>query len=165
MARFLGLLLLLAVVAYGLWPYYSLFRLNHALQASDAEALAPLVDLAAIQSHYKSRIGDSAGSFLPPRQEQPSDADQVIRWLADNLKQLGVAALDQAITLDWVRARLLAAGQRADAERGGVFGAIDFAFFESWDRFVVRFGELGRNPTFVILSLEGGAWRITDITH
>jgi hypothetical protein len=170
MARILGLLLLLAVVVYGLWPYYSLFRIHSALQEPSAEALAPHVDLAAIQTHYKTRIDRSVKGFLPPTASQDqTEADQVIGWLADNLKRLGNAALEQAITLDWVRASLLEASRRADAENrdaedGRFIGAVDFAFFESWDRFVVRFGEIGEHPTFVILRFEEGEWRITDIT-
>lgn len=193
MARFLGLLLLLAVVLYGIWPYYSILRINSALADSDAQALAPIVDLAAIQSHYKARIGSSVDGLLPQSSGQqangPSDSakdehsraqtglqldtDKVLGWLSVNLKQLGDAALDQAITLDWVRSTLLAASRRTEGqpppqsgtETGTSFiGAVDFAFFESWDRFVIRLGQLGQNPTFVILTLDGTQWRVTDIT-
>ncbi len=193
MARFLGLLLLLAIVLYGIWPYYSILRINSALADAEAQALAPLVDLAAIQSHYKARIGSSVDGLLPNDSRYQTsgqsdrqgasdsqvqtglqlDADKVIGWLSDHLKQLGDAALDQAITLDWVRSTLLAASRRADgqpAPEGGAqagtsfIGAVDFAFFESWDRFVIRLGRLGQSPTFVILTLDGTQWRISDIS-
>lgn|GEM_PF-241502 len=187
MARFLGLSILLAIVLYGIWPYYGILRINNALEASDAQALAPVVDLAAIQAHYKARVGGSVDSLLPQGQmdqaesgsanrssgDQASsqnpprlDADKVIGWLASGIKQLGDAALDQAISLDWVRGTLLAASQRASGQTSTNFiGAIDFAFFESWDRFVIRLGKLGADPTFVILTLAGSEWRVTDITH
>ncbi|WP_462322072.1 DUF2939 domain-containing protein [Halochromatium sp.] len=207
MARFLGLLLLLGVVLYGIWPYYSILQINRALQDPEAEALAPLVDLAAIQSHYKKRVEGTVEGLLPrgsghqpdgPHDRQGGaaserhaqtglqlDADQVLDWLSDNLKTLGSAALDQAITLDWARETLLAASQRAAGQRhrqagaqGGAqtssqtgtrtgtsfIEAVDFAFFESWDRFVIRLGRLGQRPTFVILTLDGTQWRVTDIT-
>ncbi|MBK5941923.1 DUF2939 domain-containing protein [Halochromatium roseum] len=195
MARFLGLSILLAVVLYGIWPYYSLFRINNALQSPDAQALAPVVDLVAIQRHFKARIESGVDSLLPLDQNrQPGssqsdrsagsqhgrqsnlqdalqlDADKVLGWLAGNLKQLGDAALDQAITLDWVRSTLLAAARRADSEAGPqgdsrFIAAVDFAFFEGWNRFVIRLGRLGESPTFVILTLDGADWRVTDITH
>ncbi len=166
MVRILVLLLLLAVVGYGIWPYASVFRINSALEDQDAQALAPLVDLAAIQAHYKTRIGDSVSGILPqPSSSTQSEADKVIGWLRNNLEQLGDAALDQAVTLDWVRNILLEASRRANGPGGGGFiQAVDFAFFESWNRFVIRLGELGQDPTFVILSFEAGAWRITDIS-
>jgi hypothetical protein len=163
MARLAGLLILLALVGYGLWPYYTLFQLNRALNAGDAEALAPLVDLAEVRTHYKARISEQVGSFAP---KGDSEADKVLRWLTDNLKQLGDAALDQAITLEWVRGMLLDAIERATGPQGRtLITAVDFAFFESWDRFVVRLGSLGDAPTFVILTLADGEWRVTDITR
>lgn len=195
MARFLGLSILLAVVLFGIWPYYSILRINNALQSPDAEALAPVVDLVAIQGHFKARIESGVDSLLPrdqsrqfgSRQSDSSagsqngsqsnaqgalqlDADKVLGWLAGNLKQLGDAALDQAITLDWVRSTLLAAVRRADSEAGpqgdsSFIAAVDFAFFESWNRFIIRLGRLGESPTFVILTLDGAEWRVTDITH
>jgi hypothetical protein len=194
MARFLGLSILLAVVLFGIWPYYSILRINNALNNPDAEALAPIVDLVAIQGHYKSRIEGGVDSLLPHNQNRQLgssqrdrsadsqngnqsspenalqlDANKVLGWLASNLKQLGDAALDQAITLDWVRSTLLAAARRADSQAGPQSGsnfiaAVDFAFFESWNRFVIRLGRLGQSPTFVILTLDGAEWRVTDIT-
>jgi hypothetical protein len=162
MARLLGLLILLAVVAYGIWPYYSVFRLGAALEQPEPDALAPLVDLPAIQSHYKERIGSRVGGLVP---QGDSDSDKVIGWLAANLQQLGDAALDQAITLKWVRDRLVGAVQRAnDHGSNTLLTAVDFAFFESWDRFVIRIGRLGEAPTFIVLSLQDGTWRATDIT-
>lgn len=161
MARFVGILFLLVIVGYGLWPYYSLFRLDRAVDAADAEALRPLVDLSAIRTHYKERIGERVGTFAP---QGDSDADKMIRWLTDNLKQLGDAALDQAVTLEWVRDMLRGAIQRsAGPHDRTLIAAVDFAFFESWDRFVVRLGRLGEAPTFVILTLEEGEWRVTDM--
>ena len=47
MARTLGYLLLLAVIGYGLWPYYTIFRLDSALLVTDPQAIAPYVDLPA----------------------------------------------------------------------------------------------------------------------
>lgn len=166
MLRILGLLLLLAVVGYGIWPYTSIFRLNAALESTDAKALAPMVDLAAIQAHYQTRINNSVSGILPePDGSAPSEAGKVIGWLKNNLEQLGDAALDQAITLDWVRNALTDASRRVNAQGGGDFiSAVDFAFFESWDRFVIRLGELGQRPTFVTLGFEAGQWRVTDIT-
>ncbi|MEA3640919.1 MAG: DUF2939 domain-containing protein [Lamprobacter sp.] len=195
MARFLGLSILLALVLYGIWPYASILRLNNALENPDTEALAPLIDLAAIQAQYKARIGSSVDGLLsrvtdrqteaaqsgPPASRQPAnhsngeqnllqlDTDKVLGWLANNFKQLGDAALDQAINLDWARSTLVAASQRADDPAGpnssNFISAVDFAFFESWDRFVIRLGKLGAAPTFVTLSLQGHQWLITDITH
>jgi hypothetical protein len=206
MTRLLGLALLFAIVLYGIWPYTTILWINQALEDSDTQALAPLVDLAAIQNAYKARVnrgvdrllpapsgrqtdsrsGSAAGAADDTRTSDPDranadsasqanagrgespmqiDADRLVGWLGGAIKQFGDSALDQAISLDWVRATLLSASRRAQGPTSTSFiGAVDFAFFESWNRFVVRLGKLGADPTFIILSLEGSQWRITDIT-
>jgi hypothetical protein len=167
MVRFLETLILMVVVGYCIWPYYSLFRLDRALTAPATEALAPWVELSELRAHYKERVGAQVRGLIP---QGSGDAEHVLRWLSDNLTQLGDAALDQAITLEWVQSMLQDAIQRRVTTHPGteghtLIGALDFAFFESWDRFVVRIGELGEAPTFIILTPEGGLWRVTDITE
>lgn len=155
-------LLIVAVLAFALWPYVTVFRLNSALAQSDAQALAPLVDLPAVQAHYKDRFGNTVDTWLP----SGGESDEVLGWLSKNIQQLGDRALDQAITLDWVRQSLREAIQRAAPQTPErLLSAVDFAFFESWNRFVIRIGELGANPTHIQLSLEGYRWKIIDIAR
>jgi len=162
MARILGYLILLAAVVYGIWPYYTIFRLDRALSESDPKAIAPFVDLPAVQQHYKKRLTSSVDAFVP---RGNTDGDRVVAWLAQNLQKLGDTALDQAITLEWVRNELRDAAARATDKRPAYFMAgIDFAFFESWNRFVIRLGELG-SETNVVMRLEGTDWRITDVVR
>ncbi|MGD8206545.1 MAG: DUF2939 domain-containing protein [Thiohalocapsa sp.] len=163
MARTLGYLLAFAVIGYGLWPYYTIFRLDTALAGSDPNEIAPYVDVPAIQESYRRRLDGAADAFLPKGGD--SDSERAIAWLAENLKRLGEGALDQAITLAWARSTLREAAARAsDTESTHFIAGIDFAFFESWDRFVIRLGELGRE-THVVMGLEGGRWRVVDIVR
>jgi len=162
MTRLLIYLLLFAILIFGLWPYYTLFRLDQALAEPEPQALAPYVDLAAIRMQYKERLEGTADAFLPTGN---GEAEQVIDWLAENLRRLGASALDQAITLEWVRNALQEAAQRATgAPQPGLIAAVDFAFFESWDRFVIRIGDLGQQ-THVVMRLQGTDWRITDVVR
>lgn len=162
MARSFVYLLLLAVVGYALWPYYTIFRLDAALAVSDSKAIAPHVNLSAIQQHYKARLNDSINPFVP---QGDGDSERVIAWLATNLQLLGDGALSQAITDEWVRTTLRAAAELGtDSRPAYLTTAIDFAFFESWNRFVIRLGELG-GETHVVLGLHGPIWRVTDIVR
>ena len=162
MKRILVYLLLFAAIAYGIWPYYTIFRLDTALAASDPKTLAPYVDLEAIQRHYKERLGDAVNAFVP---RTDSDSERVVAWLAQNLQKLGDSALDQAITYEWVRNSLRDAAARATDKRPAYFMAgIDFAFFESWNRFVIRLGKLGAE-THVVMSLQDQRWRVTDVVY
>ncbi len=162
MSRLLSYLLLLAVLGYGLWPYYTVFQLDDAVREADPAALAPFVDLAAIQDRYAARIATAVPAFEP---RTGPGADQVVVWLATNLPRLGDAALGQAITLEWVQSSLREAAQRTTESRPALFmDAIDFAFFESWNRFVIRVGPFG-GATHVVLGLQGRDWRIIDLVR
>lgn len=162
MPRLLGYLLMLAVLAYGLWPYYTVFRLDDAVREAEPAALAPFVDLAAIQANYAARINTPVPAFEP---RGGPGADQVVLWLNTNLPRLGDAALDQAITLEWVQSSLREAAQRTTESRPALFiDAIDFAFFESWNRFVIRLGPVG-SETHVVLGLKKKDWRIVDLVR
>ncbi len=162
MKRILVYLLLFAAIGYGIWPYYTVFRLDAALAAPEPKTIAPYVDLAAIQRNYKARLGDAVIPFVP---RGNNDSERVIAWLAQNLQKLGDSALDQAITYEWVRNSLRDAAARATDKRPAYFMAgIDFAFFESWNRFVIRLGKLG-GETHVVLSLQKKHWRVTDLVY
>ena len=157
--RFIVYLLLLALIAFGLWPYYSVFRLDDALGRPEVAALQGLVDLPAIQSNYKKRL--TAGVDALPAAPGAGD---VMVWLQQNLQRLGDSALSQVITLEWVRDTLRQAAAHATNQKPPyLLAGVTFAFFESYDTFLVRVGELGRGATHVRMRLEGQTWRVTDI--
>jgi len=155
--RILGYLTFFGLVAFVAWPYYQVFRLDDALGGSDIRTLEPLVDLPAIRRNYKGRL--EAGLELQPR-----DPRSALAWLQQNLQRLGDAALEQTITLEWARDTLRDAAARATERRPPYFmAAVSFAVFESYDSFIIRLGELGRNATHVRMRLERATWRVTDI--
>lgn len=157
--RFLGYLLLFALIAFGIWPYYYVYKLDDALGKSDTTDLAALTDLSSIRANYKSRLEAGANAILPA-----ADPASVMGWLRDNLDRLGASALDQAVTIPWVHETLREAVTRTTNQSPPyLIAAIDFAFFESYDRFLIRIGELGKGATHVRLSLRGTDWKITDI--
>ena len=157
--RFLGYLVLFALIAFGIWPYYYIYKLDDALGKVEPNELAALTDLPAIRANYKARLDAGANAVLPP-----ADSDSVMGWLRQNLDRLGTSALDQAITDSWVQNTLREAVTRATNQSPPyLIAGIDFAFFESYDRFLIRIGELGKGATHVRLSLEGSQWKITDV--
>ncbi len=157
--RFFGYLILLALIGYGLWPYYTVYRLDDAINQPDASQLAPLVDLPAIRANYKQRVASGADAIFPS-----GDPNSVMNWIRQNLERLGDSALDQAITLPWVYETLRDAVTQATGQSPPyLLAGIEFAFFESYDRFLIRIGKLGQGATHLRLSLVGGHWVITDI--
>jgi hypothetical protein len=157
--RYVAYLALFALIAFGVWPYYYVFKLDSALSQEGTAELAPLVDLPAIRANYKARISAGADQLLPA-----GDANSAMTWIRQNLERLGDSALDQAITLPWVRDTLRQAVTDATKQSPPyLLGAVDFAFFESPKRFLVRIGDLGRGATNVRMTLQGSEWKITDI--
>lgn len=149
---------LFVVVLYGSWPYYTIYRLDTALAAEDAQALAPFVDLPAIRAGYREQAGAALKDTMPD--SSPSgDSEPLFEWLAESLRPLGEAALERTVTLDWVRYVLRDAAQRATDERPAYFIAgIDHVFFQSWNRFGIRLGS-----TEVVMQLQGLNWRVTKV--
>lgn len=157
--RFIGYLLLLALITYGLWPYYSLYRLDGAIVRPDTAELATLVDLPAIRANYKRRLAAGVSGMLPAE-----DPQSVTGWIRQNVERLGDSALEQTITLDWVRETVRDAVTQVTGQSSPyLIGAVDFAFFESHDRFLIRLGRLGENATHLRVSRIGAQWKITDI--
>ncbi len=154
-------LLLFAIIAYGLWPYYHVFRLDTVLGEEDPTGLEDLVDLAAIQRNYKERLSTGLGGLMP---SPGGDMAPSMQRLARGLDRLGEAALDQYVTLAWAQETLRDAAREATEQSPAyLISAVSFAFFESYDRFLIRLGELGEGPTHIRMRLDGMTWRVTDI--
>jgi hypothetical protein len=161
MARLIALLFAFFAVLYGVWPYYGLYRLDQALSAEDAAAIAPFVDIPAIQADYKARLGAGVDRVLP---EDQRGSAPLLDWLAQGLERIGGQAVDQIISLEMVRDLLRQAAQRATDKRPAYFlASVERAFFSSWNRFDVRLGP-PETGTQVIMRLERLSWRITAIT-
>ncbi|HYN76785.1 MAG TPA: DUF2939 domain-containing protein [Lamprocystis sp. (in: g-proteobacteria)] len=157
--RYIAYLLMFALIAFGIWPYLYVFKLDGALSQETTTDLAPLVDLSAIRGNYKARITTGADQLLPA-----GDPKGAMGWIRQNLERLGDSALDQAITLPWVQETLRQAVTDATKQSPPyLLAGVDFAFFESPNRFLLRIGELGQGATHVRLSLDGTQWKITDI--
>lgn len=160
MARILGLLLAFVLVAFAVWPYYTLFRLDTALAEPDPAAIASFVDLAAIRASYQDRLGATLDRTVT---QQGPEAAPVLGWLAQGLRGLGNSALERAITLGWVRDQLRAAAAAATQKRPAyLMAGVSSARFRSWDRFLVRLGQDG-TETRVAFRLTTAGWRISDI--
>lgn len=155
---FLGLALLLVTVlllAYLAWPYATLWRIDRALRKEDSVALAELVDLDAIRGAIKTKLNKDADSSIGDL------SDSFIRWLQEGLGVRGSDAVEQLVTLGWVRERLLDQGASGDVE--GFLGRISYAFFNTPDGFVARIGAEKDTPIHVHLKLRDLGWRVSAV--
>jgi hypothetical protein len=157
MARVFGFLLAFVIISFGVWPYYNIYRLDTALGEADAQALAQFVDLPAIRLQYREEFGSTLKEAVP---RPNADGEPLMAWVAESLTNLGDRALEQVVTLEFVRTLLRDAAARGTDKRPAYFMAgINRAFFQSWNRFEIQLG----GDTQIEMTLEGIDWRITRI--
>ena len=147
--------LLMLFLAYLAWPYFVLRQLNTALVTSDMAALGQLVDLPAVRREIVKKLNKDVDSAVG----EVSNA--FVDWLQDGIRRLGSGAVDRLVTLDWVRAQLLAKTPAGSDQ--GFLPLMSYAFFDAYDRFFVRIGEFGEAPVHFRMRLEGIEWRVSAV--
>ena len=158
--RFLLSLFLASFLVFLFWPYYHIYRLDDALGRPEPAALAPLVDLDAIRDNTKARLTWAFGMRDTAPEVEP------LRWLQQGLQRAGEVAIEGTSGLGWVQTQLRDAASAATERRPAyLLAAVDFAMFESWNRFIVRLGRLGYGESHLRLHLEGLTWKVTDIVR
>jgi len=156
MKSFITLIILLAS-AYIAWPYYHVWRLNQAVILDDRQALGTQVDLEAVREQIKRRLNKEVDSSVG------DVSNAFVDWLQDGIRRMGDQAVEQLVTLEWVREQLLSKTRPGDTP--GFIDHIDYAFFDRPDGFLVRIGQLDEDPVHVrlSLSLRDFAWRVSAV--
>jgi hypothetical protein len=150
-----GLTLVVAALAYLAWPYLALWDLDRAVADADPQALAPRVDIEAVRDEIRRKLNKDAPSSIGKL------SDPFIQWLNQGIRRLGTGALDEVVTLDWVRERLRA-GPQPDR---GLLHQVSYAFFDSPRGFRVRLGAPGQPQVYLRMTLQGLRWRITAVYY
>ncbi len=150
--RLLLALLILAIV-YGLSPYVMLWSLNRALVEHDQARLALLVDLDTVREELGHRLNKEEPSAI----DHFSDA--FIEWLEVGIREHGVNALNQTVTLNWVSAQLT-----ARTAGDSFWFALPDGFFESPRYFRLRIGHQPMaDPLVLRLRLGIHGWRVVTL--
>lgn len=145
------------LLAYLLWPYAALWRLDAAVQSADPQDLADLVDLVSVRGEIKKKLNKDANSSIDRL------SDRFIGWLQEGIKAAGNEAVDRLVTLDWVRARLLAHSQRNS--NAGFLGQVSRAFFDAPDGFRVCIGPEHADPVRMRMQLRDFSWRVSAVYY
>jgi len=147
--------LLILLPLYLSWPYATLWRLNEAIVAGDEMALARLVELPAVREEIARRLNKEHPSAIAEL------SDDFIAWLERGIRRNGADALDDLVTLDWVRAELEA---RAPDQRGFLPG-LTHAWFEDPLHFAVRLGPADPGALHLRLHFIGVGWRLVTLYY
>ncbi len=105
---------ILLLLAFLVWPFTVIYRLDQALQTNDRVVIDRLVDIQSIQLQIKrkmnkeveSTIGDVSNSF--------------VEWLQNGIQRLGNDAIEHMVNTDWVLVQLRS--HNPDPRVGGFIG-------------------------------------------
>jgi hypothetical protein len=151
----LGLALLLAGLVYLAWPYLALWGLSRAVASPDPEALSNRVDLAAVRGEIRRKLNKDSPSAIG------RVSDPFIQWLERGIQRLGTGALDELVTLDWVRELLNGQSQPGQ----GFLPRVSYAFFDAPGGFAVRLDAPDRPPLHFRMTLDGVRWMVTAVYY
>ncbi len=151
----LASLLLLFILAFLVWPYTAVYRLDQALAQHHRQTLAEMIDIESVRDQIKRKLNKNLDSSIG------NVSNSFIDWLQDGIQKLGADAIDEMVNTDWVAAQLRS--HNPNPNEGGFFGQLSYAFFDGPDRLLLRIGELDDNPVHAHLKLEGTQWRITAV--
>ncbi len=153
--RWISTPLILALAALLAWPYLNLWRLNLAVLEGPPEALAGLVDLDAVRDEIRRRLNKDAHSTIG------EVSDPFIEWIERGIRETGQSALEEQVTLAWLRDLLLA----RSGDNGGFLTRISYAFFVAPNALLVRVGEVDTGPVYLRLQPAPIDWRVTAVYY
>jgi hypothetical protein len=151
----LASLLFALIIAFLVWPYTAIYRLDQALQMHHRQTLNEMVDIESVRDQIKRKLNKNLDSSIG------SVSNSFVDWLQDGIQKLGADAIDTLVDTDWVAAQLRS--HNPDPDEGGFYSELTYAFFDGPDRLLLRIGDLDDHPVHVRLSLQGTEWRITAV--
>jgi hypothetical protein len=152
-----GLFALLFVIALAflIWPYTAVYRLDQALLRDDQQLLGEMIDLTSVREQIKRKLNKNVESAIG------DVSNSFIDWLQNGIQRMGADAVEQMVDNRWVITQLRS--HNREPRQGGFMGRMTYAFFDGPDRLLLRIGELDDNPVHAHLSLQGLKWRITAV--
>lgn len=149
--RYFTSLLFFVVVIYVGWPYYHIYKLSGAVKNNDPTAIEKIVDFEQVNKVFQENKKWKADNMTK------TPVDMLPEGLREQARAL-VGALGGASSVDakWML-------ERFRQSEGSLWDQVSFAFFESPTRFMIRLGQLGRNPLHIEMTLQDWVWRVTAI--
>ena len=159
--RWTALVVLLLALFYVAYPYWTLYRLDRALEAHDTQSLDAIIDWTRVRRGLRDDIVAEATAKLLPH-----DSDASGRFGGDLLGAWGAVLIDAA-TRGLLTSETLATlyDERRGAGEPSLLHAIRFAFFRAPTHFDVEVATRRDDMRVRFeMTLEGGAWRVSRLT-
>ena len=150
---------LLAVgVAYGVYPYVTLYRLGQAIRNGDAARLEAMVDWNSVREGVKEDICD----LVIDQPQQAQDDGRLPPFGAGFVRGIATNVVDRRVTPE----ALVAAAQLPATEQAapGATVQVSWAFFAGPSAFLVDLNTPGQaTPIRLQMDLRNGAWHVTRV--
>jgi Protein of unknown function (DUF2939) len=158
--RWTALAVFLLALFYVAYPYWTLYRLDRALEAHDIQSLDAIIDWPRVRRGLRDDIVAEAAARL-----LPNDVNASARFGGDLLTAWGAALIDAA-TRGLLTSEALATlyDERRRAGEPSLLHAIRFAFFHAPARFDVEVSTRRDDMRVRFeMILEGGGWRVSRL--
>ncbi|MFK5968533.1 MAG: DUF2939 domain-containing protein [Candidatus Marithrix sp.] len=153
--KFFSSLLSFAFAAFIAWPYVHVYQLSTAITNNDQPTVEKLIDFESVNKAHKEniewKVNNTVGntsSLLPESMRGSAEA------LAGALGNLAAKTTEINTKNLMEQLRII---------EGSPWEQMTFAFFESPNSFIIRLGQLGRNPIHIRMTMQDWYWRVTAI--
>ena len=151
--------LLTVGLAYGAYPYITLYRIGTAIRVADTQPLEALVDWQSVREGIKEDICDLVVDDPGAKSESalPPFGASFMRGIASN-------TIDQAVTPQALFAKTSTLPEKPPADPVGAEVHVNWAFFDGPTDFMVSLNAAGQaEPIKLQMSLRHGLWRIQRV--
>jgi hypothetical protein len=149
---------LAVAMAYGIYPYVTLYRLGQAIRGGDATALQSMVNWDSVREGIKEDICD----LVVDQPVQAKSGEQLPPFGAGFMRGIATNVIDKQVTPE-----ALARAARQPETKQVAAGAdvqVSWAFFASPATFVVDLNAPGQaSPIRLQMNLREGAWHVTRV--
>jgi hypothetical protein len=151
----------LLALFYAAYPYWTLYRLDEALETHDTLRLDAMIDWPSVRRNLRDDVVAAATARL-----LPNNGDAGRRYGADLFTAWGTTLIDAA-TRGLLTSDALATlyDERRRAGAPSLLHAIRFAFFRSPTSFDVDVETRRDERLRFEMTLESGAWRVTRLVR
>jgi hypothetical protein len=146
---------LAVALAYGAYPYVTLYRLGEAIRHGDATTLQSMVDWPAVREGIKEDICD----LVTDEPTEVKHGGKLPPFGAGFVRGIAANAIDSRVTPE----TLAAVAQQPAASKGASV-QVSWAFFDSPSAFVVDLNAPGQTtPIRLQMDLRDGTWQVTRV--
>lgn len=146
-------------VAYGAYPYVTLYRVGSAIRGADTKTLETLVDWPSVREGIKEDICD-----LVLDDPDPKSASALPPFGASFMRGIASNTIDQAVTPQALLAATSTLPEKPEAGPTGADVHVTWAFFDGPTDFMVSLNAPGQTePIKFEMALRHGSWRIQRV--